>query len=678
MKIMIYITFFVPLVVLPSSFIFPFIVPKILLFRSLVVLLLIGYILLLYQSFKEYKPKITLLTLALLIFIISFAISTFSGVDAYHSFWDNHERMLGLFTIIHYVIYYFVCSAIFKTWVDWRRALRIFLFAGSIVMFIGVLQHWDPELLLNQGSDRVRSTLGNAIYVGGYGLFLSFVSLLLMAKEKNLMWSIAEGLMGLLAIFGLFFSGTRGSMLGFLVGVFVLMVGYFLIIKDRPKIRLILLGLIIASVGAIGIMYGYRQTSFVSNIPTLGRLFNASLMEGTGSTRLIAWQIAVEGWKDRPIFGWGPNNFFYAFNKYYNPKSLEFGYQETWFDNAHNIVLNTLAVQGAFGLISYLGLFGLALLMIAQAYRKKIVDKHIAVFGAAFLAAHLAQNLTVFENPTSYLYFMFWLAMINSLAGVEFFKKKTAEEEEKPRQRRAIGFSIIAGASLIAFLFIFIFNIQPARANKKTLKAMIQLNRGVELGIAAVESALAFPSPHIDDIRSDLARVIIELIGKYNQKIEPQKTAQLLDLAGEALKKNISLHPFDIRTYIALAQLDQLRFATTKQPMYIVEAEYYMKQALNYSPKRQQLVYNLVSIELQLGKIEESIAMLKQSIDDDPIIGEGWWRLIWAYKLTGQNDKAIETIGEAKTKNIIFDASMNSAIEQILAEVSEPTTGTAR
>ena len=52
--------FFVPLVVIPASFIFPFIVPKILLFRSLTAVLIGAYALLLFINWEEYKPKINL------------------------------------------------------------------------------------------------------------------------------------------------------------------------------------------------------------------------------------------------------------------------------------------------------------------------------------------------------------------------------------------------------------------------------------------------------------------------------------------------------------------------------------------------------------------------------------------------------------------------------------------
>jgi len=73
-KILIYATFFVPLLVLPSSYIFPFIVPKILWLRSLVTLMIGIYVLLLIINWREYKPKFTVLNLALIGFLLSFVL----------------------------------------------------------------------------------------------------------------------------------------------------------------------------------------------------------------------------------------------------------------------------------------------------------------------------------------------------------------------------------------------------------------------------------------------------------------------------------------------------------------------------------------------------------------------------------------------------------------------------
>lgn len=679
-KITVYLTFFVPLVVIPASFIFPFIVPKILLFRSLTAILIGAYTLLLFINWEEYKPKLTSLNLVLGVFLLSFTLSTFFGVDPYHSFWDNHERMLGLFTIFHYIAYYLVCSSVFKTWTEWKTALKIFLVAGSLVMFVGLLQVGNPDLLLNGGAARVASTLGNAIYVGGYGLFLTFVALLLFVKEKNTFWKWLEAGLGFMGILGLFFSGTRGAVLGLIAGLGVVVLGYALVLKEHPGVRKTLWAVLALGILLLGILYINRQSSFVQNIPAVGRAINTSFEDIKNSPRWIAWGIAIESWKEKPIFGWGPNNFFYAFNQHYNPKSLEFGYGETWFDNAHNILLNTLAVQGLFGLLSYLSIFVFGIASLIWAYRRQKVDNNLLVIGTAFLVAHLVQNVTVFENPTSYLYFMFWLAFVNQSTGYaaskQDVKNTTLSQNQKTPantdQRLTSG--PIWTVGIVVFLVVFIFNIQPARANTKTLAALRDLGQNPTLGAVSMKEALAFNSPHIDDIRSDLGRAVAQIFSSYLQQIGKEKANEILDVVYPELQKNLVLHPRDIRNQLTLTQLTQFKFVINNQPQYLYEAESLMEDALKYSPNRQQLMYNLSGLKLQLGKSDEAIKLMEETITLNPKISESYWRLAYHYKLLKQTDKAKEILKMAETNGVVFSNNEKGIIDEILGSLPAVTT----
>lgn len=670
-KFLIYATFFVPLLVLPMSFIFPFIVPKILLFRSLVTLMIGCYILLLLINWQEFKPRFSLLNLALSVFLASFAISTFVGVDPYHSFWDNHERMLGLFTIFHYVAYYFICSSVFKNWTDWGKALKVFLSAGTMVMFVGILQHFKSGILLNMDSGRVASTLGNSIYVGGYGLFLMFVAFLLFIKENNKTWKWLEAGAGALALLGIFFSGTRGSMLGLLAGMGVAVIGYIVVLRDFPKTRKILVGVALAGVAMISLLYVFRQTSFVQSIPAVNRTINTSFTSVKNSPRWIAWEVAVTSWKEKPAFGWGPNNFFYAFNKHYQSRSLQYGYGETWFDNAHNIIMNTLAVQGAVGLASYLFIFFAAIITLVLARRKKILDPHIVVIGISFLVAHLVQNVTVFENPTSYLYFMFWLAMVASLSvKQEEFSGAAGKNNNKPNNispNKTIGTGTITTMGLVILLLIFIFEIQPARANMKTLDALRYLSSQPVQGIEVMKFALAFNAPHIDDIRSDLTRTAAQVLSSGNKKLDKDKSIELLNMSLEALQANVLLHPYDIRNYLVLSQLGQVGYSLTNDTRYIGLYGENLERALSYSPKRQQIIYNLANFYLQIGRSEEAVKFLQQTIEDDPKVSEGYWRLAYIYRLLEQMDKAKEVLDLAEKNGVVFTEAEGATIAQILA-----------
>lgn len=668
-KWLIYAIFFVPLLVFPSSYIFPFIVPKIVFFRSLVEVMSVLYILLLFINWQQYKPKFNYLNIAVFLFLLSFAISTFVGTDAYHSFWDNHERMLGLFTLLHYVTFYFICTGVLKDWKDWKWAGRIFLVGGFLVMFIAWLQTQIPDLLLNNGATRVSSTLGNPIYVGGYGLFLLFLSALLFGSEKNNFWKLFYGVVGFFGFMGMFWSGNRGTMLGLVAGAAFAMIGYIIVLKKYPKIRYSLLALAILGIFSIFLLYTFKQTAFVQNLPAIGRAVNTSFDDIKASPRWIAWQIAMESWKEKPFFGWGPNNYFYAFNEHYKARSLDFGYGETWFDNAHNIVVNTLAVQGVFGLLTYLGVFIIAIFGLMVAYRKKTIDYHFMIIAGAFVIAHFVGVITVFEDPTSYIYLMFWLALISALCFdsnrnmIESIKKVVGIDKK-------ISSGFIYSVVAVGVFVIFIFNIQPARANQKTLDAIRALMTDPVAGMPVAKEALAFTSPHIDDIRSDIGRSVAQSLTSGWQKIGKEKSNELLTLVTDNLEKNLLLHPLDIRNQLTLAQMYQLGATMNNNGMYLVKAENVLEDALAKSPKRQQIIYSLSGIKMQLNKTPEAIKMLVQTIADNPRIGESYWRLVYAYKVSGQEQKIAEVVKMSKDNNVVFTEQEQGILNQFIVATS--------
>lgn len=658
-KILIGVTFFVPLVMFPSWFIFPFIVPKIVVFRTIVLLILGGYILLLSTSWQAYYPRRTPITLAIGLFLLSTTLSTFVGVDWYHSFWDNHERMLGLFTIIHYAIYYIVATSVIHEWNDWRWLFRTFLFAGGIVMIIGVIQRFQPELLLNQSGSRVAATLGNPIYVGGYGLFLFFAGLLLALTESVRGWRIYALCGGALGFLGIFLSGTRGSMLGWLAGMSVLGVLYFIHLKHHEKLRRVVSIGLICFVALLGVLFFFRKTTFVARIPALGPLLNTSLSYGTSSTRLMAWSIALEAWKERPVFGWGPNNFYYAFNKYYRPEFLEHGWGETWFDNAHNILVNTLAVQGIVGVVFYVGIFGVVIVTLVRRGKDGTLNPHIIQVTIAFFFAHLVQNVFVFENPTSYLYFFLMLAFVNSAT------RGTKDRVTSTSHPLSIGPAVLVAG--IVFLLIYATNVNPARANMATLRVLQSLYRAND-PIGHYERTLAIPSPHIDDIRNDFARTAALVAPSYVEQSQGELARRLLELALDEMKRNHDLHPMDIRGHLLRAQLDEQLAMMTQNPSYLIDGETILEEALVYSPRRQQVAYNLALEKLNLRKFDEAIALVKQTVDDDPRIAEGWWRLAIFYREAGRIEEARQTLREAYRQGIVFDDRARELIKGILPE----------
>lgn len=660
-KFFAFLTFFVPIVVIPSNFIFPFIVPKIVLFRSLVILMLGAYICLLMIDWERFRPRLTPVTIVVLLFLLSFVVSTFVGVDWYRSFWDNHERMLGLFTIAHYALYYIILTSVIRGLEEWRWMMRVFLGAGVVVMIIAIIQtYFDHELFLNRGAvSRVSSTLGNSIYLSGYGLFLLFLGYFLAVKEqskKTNLWFWYSCVGAGLGFWGIFLGGTRGALLGLVAGLGVLFLSYIFGLKEHVRTKRYLIAILIFGICLLGIFYAFRHTEFVKNIPAVGRLVNTEI--SSKNPRVMAWGVAIDAWKEKPIFGWGPNNYYYAFNSHYRPEFLEYGWGETWFDNAHSVIMNTLAVQGIVGIFLYLGLYIIAIILLWRVYRRGYIDVHIASALTAFLIAHLVSLVTVFENPTSYMYFFFMLAFLNTQ-----IQKNILDNKSK---KKILSTSLIISVVAVIFLFIYSTNINPARANMATLKAIRGFSNGDDV-ILLYNKAKEIPTPHIDDIRNDISRTSEQAIINLFKNNRVADSAKLFELTYEESKKNMILHPYDIRVHIQLSQLSMLGAEITRDARLLFEAEKYLEEALVLSPKRQQIEYILSALKAQLGKGEEGVKILRNSVENNPSIADGWWRLAVTLYGIGEKEEAAQIINDALGQGIKFSGQGQQVVDLVLS-----------
>jgi len=632
------------------------------------IMVLLGcYLVVLITDFRKYRPRFSLLTVSILLFWLSFAISTFVGVDWYRSFWDNHERMLGLFTITHYVLLYLIASATMTTEKQWITIFRIVLVCGLLVMVAGLWQRFiNPDAILNQGSDRVSATLGNPIYFSGYGLFLLFLGCIQYLRERSKIWRWIAVITAISGFIGIFLGGTRGAILGLLAGGAVVLGCYAFFVKQKTRFTTIARYAVVAGVVLIGALVVFRHTSFVSSLPAIGRLVNTSFFsELTSGTRGMAWKVAIEAWKDRPVFGWGPNNYYYAFNEHYNPRFLEWGWGETWFDNAHSVIFNTLAVQGAVGMVVYLMIYGVAILYIVRGIQKSVIARSIGFLSIGFLTAHLVGLVTVFENPTSYLYFVVFLGFVSYLVREVRMSTKSQEivSGQKTKTSSSVSFGTVGVIVFLLFMVVYVTNINPARANRATARAMQQIYSGSATPDVFAEP-VRFGSPHIDDIRNDLSRSVLESIPTMVQNKKTEHVGALLEGAIRELNANRLLHPLDIRVNFTLYSLYNYAHQLTGDVNFLKQSEAEIRIGLEHSQKRQQFEYALAQNLVMQERTEEAKEVLRTSVSNNGIIGEGWFRLA-ALELSSEGgaERAQEIVDEAVEKGALFNAQQIAGLE---------------
>ncbi|MBU2109637.1 O-antigen ligase family protein, partial [Patescibacteria group bacterium] len=317
----------VTVLIVAESLFFPFITGKNFFFRILVEILL-GLWLILAIYDKRYRPKKSWILYFLTAFIAVLVLSTIFSANPYRSFWSNYERMEGLITFLHLFAYFLVFTAVLNTEKLWKWFFHISLGVSVIVAFYGIFQ-LAGKLEIHQGGARLDATLGNASYLAIYMVFHIFLALWYFLKTRDwYKWFYLPVI--ILETLILYYTATRGAILGFIAGLFItaLIVGFF---SDSRKIRIYAVSTLVLIVVLTGLFFSLRSSDFIIKNPVLTRFAGISLTETTTQSRFVIWGMSWEGFKERPILGWGPENYNLVFNKYYEPVLWK---QEPWFDRA--------------------------------------------------------------------------------------------------------------------------------------------------------------------------------------------------------------------------------------------------------------------------------------------------------------------------------------------------------
>ncbi len=476
-------------VVVATSTFFPFIGGKYYFFRVTVELALIFFIL--WWAFEAREGEVERLVrgvaarplfLAVSLFVLVFLLASVFAYDANGAFWSSFERGEGGFQMLHYYIFFFLLMALFREWKEWKIAFWVSIVAALLMIAYGLFAYiqltpWGHGIFCNTvtldgtprercvgfitpyssgdpakipgtlwgllSKERFQGALGNPAYVAPYLMFILFYVGYLWIKGSWKKEWIKHSIFALLAlVFLLFFvlSQTRGAFLG-LVAAFGIFLIYFSIFSK--KYRKYTIGFIVFCVviGGLLLNHGYRKIlpgslarpvdGFLESPlgSPLNRFLDLGFSEATARTRFWTWNSAWQGFKDRPILGWGPENFSTVFDRHFDPRHFVPGQNsETWFDRAHSVIFDYLSETGLLGLLSYLSVFvifywqffrSVSLRTIRGNHdRENHAHRHeIILMGLVFVmpVAYLVQGLFLFDVLPIYLNLFFFLAFADYL-----------------------------------------------------------------------------------------------------------------------------------------------------------------------------------------------------------------------------------------------------------------------
>ncbi|MFA6601237.1 MAG: O-antigen ligase family protein [Candidatus Paceibacterota bacterium] len=654
---------FFPLIV-DNSLFFPFITGKAFYFRMLVEVAFAAWLILAFIDAK-YRPKITPLFLAISIFALVSLVANLLGVNPLRSFWSNFERMEGWITVLHLWMFFVTSTSLFGHGEEgrrhWKNWLLFSLGTALVAALYGLLQ-LGGVLAIHQGSTRLDASLGNSAYLAVYMLinagmvvylflgekvrwtwkirrerlwifWLSIVSAIIFltfvygASESSAFlpllgvfikahfWSFLVGfivfvlavlypyyILPLLFSFLIFETQTRGTILGLLGGIILALVLYALLAKKEARIsRFISAGIVILII-LVGLVFWFnRGSQFIKNSEVLNRLATISLSDVKTQARGYIWPMALKGTMERPIFGWGQENFNYIFNANYNPAMYN---QEQWFDRAHNVFLDWFVATGFVGLIAYLALYIIFLRVIWQ--RKNNLSLAEKSLLTGLLAGYAIHNFFVFDNLASYALFFAALGLVNTFSS-EWAVRPFGI---KPTRNDAVEYIVLPIVIVVLIAGIYFFNIRVIRANTQLIYAMQSCSGSNSPDAALFQSALNVNSYAANQ---EIREQILFCAGRTISAAQvPGPTKQaFFALADTALKDQISVTPKDTRIYtLGGSYLNSVGKFTESLPILL--------SAHELSPAKQTISLELATTYLNNGKLAEALSLLKGAYEAAP------------------------------------------------------------
>lgn len=312
-------------------------------------------------------------------FIMSFIIS-FYNVEP-----QNLGGAFGNFQVMiaSILVFYLIVNNI-RTERDLIRFHAFQVFAISSACLLALFELYNPGATLIPGWINFQGTTGtefntNNVRVGGpffdFELMSEFCALSLLlivflwSRATSQSRKIFLGSLGVLVVFILFATVTRGAIMALAVGIL------YLLFTLRRRIRLVPF-VVLTTLGIAGFLaMNFYVSQFTNSGNLLGRLSETKLIGGMPDSRAQVWAVAWERFLQHPIIGHGP---FYS-----GRTGIRIWY---W---PHNVYLYIANLVGVVGLSFYL----LLLAKLWRLSRPRTDDLRDPSYAKAFLIIANAQLL---------------------------------------------------------------------------------------------------------------------------------------------------------------------------------------------------------------------------------------------------------------------------------------------
>lgn len=554
-----YILIFVTPLYFVSSQWFPFSTSKIVFTTLCVILMLTTYSFWLISSNKV-SIRITPVHIVLLFFLIALTISSIFGIDIHNSFFGTFSQSVNMILIYVLSIFSFFVSILVVNNKSFLKNIILSSFLSSIIVSMVSYTGSSLSKILLKGS-----TIGNSSYVGGYLLFnicfglglffyykkywnkfLIFIGTIIIALSPYLFnkdilngkISLQKAILNPILLLG----EANGAIIGIIIAVVVSLCFYLMFSHKK-----ILKGIGFISIISVLFCLVYVNYSLVKPNSEIHKVY----VEKKTENRFIAWDSAKINFIHHPVLGSGFNNYYYVYEKNYNPLGYKIEFPEFWFNQPHNVFWEFASNNGILGLVLYLSLLVFSVFAFyLNGYKKE--NKILRAIFIGIIFGYFIQNLFVFDTLVTYL----MLFLIIGIAMGISEKYWTVPNINKMGVLKSVAVITIIGSLASIIIFVYL----PAKESSEwqklgsnsNIRKFINLREGIQE--TSVYGGI-LDSAYMGDELWFLYRKNLSLVDKETEPFFIKEIDSLIN----QIEKDLENQPNHARAYMVISKLLILR-----------------------------------------------------------------------------------------------------------------------
>jgi putative inorganic carbon (HCO3(-)) transporter len=341
-------------------------------------------------------------------FLAANVVATLFAANQTLALYGVHGRMLGLGTIVDSVVLYFAIVLLIRRRAEATAVIASALAGSAIVLAYELIQvaGKDPGVWSIDPSVRPFSTLGQTTTLAEYLTVVALGAAALALFEGRLRSALRVALLVLSALLlaGTVLTQTRSALLG-VVAAAVVVVALTWIGHPSRRARLLSLAGAIGATAVLGVVLvatplGARVLGTVEPSDVVaGDDASGPRLEQSAEVRLAIYRIAFEMVRERPLFGYGPDNLSPGV-PIYRTDNEPFDVQQSLVTSAHGWLAQIAATSGVIGLGAFIATALTAIFLTVRAGFQPVAWAALAMM-AAFLGAGLT---TINDIATDWLF----------------------------------------------------------------------------------------------------------------------------------------------------------------------------------------------------------------------------------------------------------------------------------